>query len=414
MNERQNPPTVVIAGGGMVGSALALALGRAGVSVAVLEPRPASPLPQDAPTELRCSAISPASRRLLQAVGVWEVLQAQRVSPYRHMHVWDSESPARLVFSASELGLTELGWIIENRRIQSALWQALQYCPGVRCLNSPLAGWQNEEGGLRVQLEDGTELRTRLLVGADGRQSRVRQQAGIPLRTHPYAQQALVAVVATERSHEHTAWQRFLPTGPLAFLPLDDGTSSIVWTVDDAEAERLRALDEAAFNAELTAALDARLGPCRLLSPLAAFPLQMQRAGAFVGARLALVGDAAHVVHPLAGQGVNLGFLDAAALAEVVVDALRRGEDVGDARVLNRYQRWRKADTLMTQEFMTLLQRLFGSRNPALVGLRGLGMALVDRSVLKKAFAWHVAGQSDDHPRLSRGEPLGSVQGDAA
>ncbi len=414
MNRKQQSAPVIIAGGGMVGSALALALARAGVPVCVLEPRPAQPLAEDAPYELRCSAISPASIRLLQAVGVWDSIRQQRVSPYRHMRVWDSESPARLEFSAAEMGLSELGWIIENRRIQAALWQALGFCPGVETRQSPLAHWENRDGGLQVTLEDGSQLWTPLLIGADGRQSRVREQAGIPLRVHPYAQQALVAVVETEKPHEQTAWQRFLPTGPLAFLPLAGGSSSIVWSLDDAEAEQVLALDESAFNAALTAALDACLGPCRRVSPLAAFPLQMQRAGAFIGPRLALVGDAAHVVHPLAGQGVNLGFLDAAALAEVLVDALRRGEDIGDARVLNRYQRWRKADTLITQEFMTVLQRLFGSRHPLLAGLRGAGMQLVDKTLLKKAFAWHVAGQSDDHPRLSRGQALEPLRGHVA
>ncbi len=401
MNAAMASP-VVVAGGGMVGAALALALGRAGVEVVVLEPQPPRPPEADGDWALRCSAISPASVRMLEQLGVWQSLPSRRLCPYRHMRVWDSQSPARLDFSAGEMALQALGWIVENHRIQHALWQALQYTPGVRCLDAGLAGWESSEGGLTLRLDDGRQLEAVLLVGADGRASQVREQAGIPLRCHDYGQKALVAVVDTEQPHAHTAWQRFLPTGPLAFLPLADGCSSIVWTLDEDAARQTEALEMDAFGRALTAALDGRLGRCRLRSTVAGFPLRMQRAGSFIGPRLALVGDAAHVVHPLAGQGVNLGFLDAAALAEVLVEAIRRGEDPGDARVLNRYQRWRKGDVLMTQEFMTVLQRLFGTRNGLLTGLRGLGMTLVDRSLLKRALAWHVAGQSEDHPRLSR------------
>lgn len=396
---------VVIAGGGMVGAAAALALARSQVRVALIEPFVPEAVSSDQAVDLRCSAISPPSQRILETLGVWNAVESIRACPYQGMKVWDAESAGELAFSSLDMGLPDLGHIVENRLIQYQLWQALRLSPGVKLItDSPLASRKIKEDRVEISLESGVSLQASLLIGADGKQSKTREHAGIPLRTYDYQQSALVAVIATEKSHQYTAWQRFLSSGPLAFLPLKDGSSSIVWSLDTEQSQAMMALPEEAFNQALSEAFEFQLGACKLLSERAAFPLRMQRAGSFIGSRLALVGDAAHVVHPLAGQGVNLGFLDAAALAETVIEALAKGEDPGDARVLNRYQRWRKSDTLMTQEFMTLLKQLFGTRNPAISLVRGMGMKLVDQTILKGLFANHVAGSSDDHPALARGQ----------
>ena len=395
---------LVIAGGGMVGAALACALAGCGLRIAVVEARPPRrQWPEDS-IDQRVSAISVASERIFRGLGAWEAMVARGVSPFLEMRVWDAGGSGAIHFDSADLGVARLGHIIENRVIQTALLERLEaggvelICPAV------IERFRRGTEGLRLYLEDGAELRTALLVGADGAASRVRELAGIGTRGWSYEQQAVVAWVRTRQSHEHTAWQRFLPEGPLAFLPLRDGRSSIVWSTTPARAEALLAMDETDFCAALGEAFEHRLGQVLEAGPRAAFPLRLQHARRYVGERLVLVGDAAHTIHPLAGQGVNLGLLDAAALAEVIRDRLQRGRDFAATAALRRYERWRKGDNLLTMAVMDGFQRLFGTDFPPLRLARNAGLTAVDRAQpLKNLFMRHAMGLHDDLPRLARG-----------
>ncbi|HXH01740.1 MAG TPA: UbiH/UbiF/VisC/COQ6 family ubiquinone biosynthesis hydroxylase [Candidatus Competibacteraceae bacterium] len=399
------PYDVVIAGGGMVGTALACALGGSPLRVALLESAPPRPLPAGTEPDLRVSAISRASQRILAAVGAWDPIAASaRLAPYRHMRVWDAAGPGRIQFDAAELGEPELGWIIENRVLQYALWETAAghdnlslFCPA----ELHLLGEREAGQYLHLQLHDGRGLRTRLLVGADGAQSRVRRLTGIASAGWEYEQAGLVATVSTEKPHQDTAWQRFLPTGPLAFLPLFDGQCSIVWSTP--HSAQLLALDERSFALTLSEAFDWTLGAITRVGPRTAFPLRLQHAQQYVRPRVALVGDAAHVVHPLAGQGVNLGLLDAAALAEVLLEASAAGRDPGELALLRRYERWRKGHNLLTLGVMDGFKRLFGSTLGPVKLLRNLGLNLTDAiAPVKHLLARHAMGLSGDLPRLAR------------
>ncbi len=400
---------IVIAGGGMVGATLACALRDSGLRIAVVEARrPARDWPQDS-VDLRVSAISVASERIFRALGAWPAMAARGISPFLEMQVWDAGGSGSIHFDSADLGQPRLGHIIENRVIQAALLDQLDTCEAVELISpAVLASWQRHEEGLRLQLEDGSELRTRLLVGADGGASRVRTLAGIATRGWSYEQRAVVAVVETRLSHEQTAWQRFLPTGPLAFLPLRDGRSSIVWSTTPQRAEALLAMDEAAFCKTLGEAFDLRLGRILAAGPRAAFPLRLQHALRYVDHRLALVGDAAHMIHPLAGQGVNLGLLDAAALAQVIGEAVAAGRDFAAPTTLRRYERWRKGDNLLTMGVMDGFKRLFGNDWPPLRLARNLGLRLADRAVpVKNRLMRHAMGLREDLPALARGPLFG-------
>ncbi len=393
---------IAIVGAGMVGTTLAVALARAGFDVALIEAAPPAPYDPASDYDLRVSALSAASQRLFARLGIWPAIAAGRISPYREMQVWDAGGAGILHFDAAELGLPELGHIVENSLIQSAAWQALdrvrRYCPARLRALEPAAD------GCRLLLEDGGALEAQLVVGADGAESRVRELAGIGCSGWSYAQQGIVCNVATEQPHRHTAWQRFLPTGPLAFLPLADGRCSIVWSVDAAEAGTLMALDDEAFRRRLGEAFGGELGAITAVSRRAAFPLRMLHAQRYVQPRLALVGDAAHVIHPLAGQGVNLGLLDTAALAEVLNAAKREGRDLGDLRVLQQYERWRRGDNLLMTAATDGLKRLFGSRNPLLAFARNRGLGVVNAvTPLKNLFIRHAMGIAGDMPPLVRG-----------
>lgn len=385
---------VVLVGGGMVGAATALALHRAGLRTALVEAREPAPWSADDEVDLRVVALAPSSAALLRELDVWNALCASRVSAYRGMHVWDAESGARMDFDAASEGRAELGWIVENRLIQHVLWQALDTAGVRRVCPATVAGYTAHDDHARLDLEDGTALEARLVVAADGAHSALREQAGIEVRGRDYAQRAVVAHVTTERPHQGAAWQRFLPGGPLAFLPLADGRSSVVWSLPEARAREVQSLDDDAFCAALGAALDFRLGRVRSTTARAGFPLRLQLARRYHGERLVLLGDAAHVVHPLAGQGVNLGLRDAAELRDALSDAVQRGSDPGAEYVLRRYARRRRsADTLDAHAF-DALARLFDRTEAPLVALRGLGLRAVNRlRPLKRAFAQHAAGR---------------------
>ncbi len=395
---------VVIVGAGMVGAACACALSAADLRIAVIEARPpATTWPQDS-TDLRVSAITLASRQIFTALHAWEAMTAQRVSPFREMHVWDAGGTGKIHFDCTQTGQEALGYIIENRVIQRALLEQLQHRENVT-LHCPAAisSLTTGEDHVQVDLDTGAALTARVVIGADGAESKVRKLAGITVQRRDYEQKAVVSTVTTALPHRQTAWQRFLPTGPLAFLPLWDGRSSIVWSTTPAEAERLCALDAQAFNRELEEAFDSALGAVEHSGPRAAFVLRRQHANRYTGARLALIGDAAHTVHPLAGQGVNLGLLDAAALAEVLLEAHGAGRDPGAAAALRRYERWRKGDNLLMMSALDGFKHLFGARQGPVRLLRNLGMNWLDRSdLIKDRLMLHAMGLKGDLPRLAR------------
>ena len=401
---------VVVVGGGMVGAALAslLAASRDGLEIAVLEAREPPPFDTSGPIGNRVSAIARGSTRILDACGVWADIAARRISPYREMRVWDAAAtptgPGSLHFDSAELGEPDLGAIVENALIQWALAERLRSQPGVSWIApARLAGLELGEDCAALELADGRRLRARLVVGADGAASTSRGLAGIEAAGWDYGQRAVVATVRPQAHHRETAWQRFLATGPLALLPLADGRCSIVWSTTPEEAEGLLAAEVAQFCAALTEASDGVLGEVQEAESRAAFPLRLQYARDYTRPRFALVGDAAHAVHPLAGQGVNLGFLDAAALAEVVGDALASGRDPGDRRLLRRYERWRKGENLAAMFLIDALGRVFRSEQAALGSIRRLGLALVDATpVVKHEFIRRAMGLAGDLPRLAR------------
>ena len=395
---------IVIVGGGVVGATLACALKDSGLSIALLDAQAPAQYDPKSEVDLRVFALSYASRRILERVGAWEAVAAARLSPYREMQVWDAGGEGSVHFDSADMGEPELGYIVENALLQHALWRQLENNPQVTLLTpAKPEALTLEDGGATLAVSGGRRLKARLVVAADGAASATRELAGIGVVSASYGQRAVVAHVRTEEPHGATAWQRFLPTGPVAFLPLADGRVSVVWSADEAEAERILGLDDAGFCAALTEASEARLGQVRSTTRRLAFPLQRLRAEEYVRARFALVGDAAHAVHPLAGQGVNLGMLDAAALAETISDAQQSGRDIGDLGVLRRYERWRKGDNLAMIFALDGFKRLFSNDSVGVTALRSAGLRAVDRfTPLKHAFVRRAMGLSGDLPHLAR------------
>ena len=395
---------IVIVGGGMVGSALACALGNSSLQVALLEGARPERIHTYDDIDLRVSAISHASQRIFAALDVWDAISAVRVSPFRDMRVWDASGTGKIHFDSSTIGQSTLGWIIENRVIQHALLAQTQTFDNI-ALFCPAALYQATlaKDAVNLQLEDGRKLRTRLLIGADGADSKVRRLSGIASGGWNYAQKGVVSTVATEYHHEETAWQRFLPTGPLAFLPLHDGRCSIVWSTTPDQADHLLNQGATAFAHSLAEAFAWRLGAITRVGPRGAFPLHTQFAQNYVKPRIALIGDAAHVVHPLAGQGVNLGLLDAASLAEVLLAGATAGFDPGSYKVLRRYERWRKGENILMLGVLDGLKRLFGNSLPPVRLLRNAGLNLTDRATpLKQLLARRAMGLDGDLPQLAR------------
>lgn len=394
---------VLIVGGGMVGSALACALGRAGFSVALLDATlPETEWDRDE-VDLRVSALTRASQQLLTRLGAWQRMAALRVSPYREMHVWDAGG-ASIHFDSAEIGEPDLGHIVENRVTRLALWQELQGLEQVELLcPAVLDDFDLGGAGVQVRLDGGRSLSARLLVGADGGRSRVRSLAGIAVRGWAYDQHALVATIRPQRHHQDTAWQRFMATGPLAFLPIEDGRCSIVWSTRPEHAESLLALPDDEFLTALGDASERVLGEILEVGPRACFPLRLQHAESYVKPGLALIGDAAHSIHPLAGQGVNLGFLDAAQLADSLIQARAAGRDIGSLACLRRFERARKGDNIAMLAAMDGFKRLFGNRNPGLRLVRNLGLGLTDRAgPLKRLIMQRALGRIGELPALAR------------
>ena len=400
---------LIIVGAGMVGSALALALEHSGLEILVVDGGPLSvrPFAAEGAFEPRVSALSAASQRILERLGVWDGIAARRVSPYRDMRVWDGSGTGSVHFSAASVHAEVLGHIVENRVVQDALLDRLHDSQIGLLGSARLEQLRRSGDGWLLTLADGRELRAPLLVAADGANSAVRRLAGCATREWDYLHHAIVTSVRCERPHQATAWQRFTDDGPLAVLPLarqgDEHWCSIVWSTVPAEAERLMALDDEAFRHELGKAFEWRLGQVTAVDPRICIPLRQRHAKRYVESGLALIGDAAHSIHPLAGQGVNLGFLDAAVLAEVLLHALQRGEQANDVRVLSRYERRRMPHNLAMMAAMEGFERLFQADPLPLRLLRNSGLNWVDELPDAKAlFVRRALGLAGDLPALAQ------------
>jgi 2-polyprenylphenol 6-hydroxylase len=399
---------ILIIGGGMVGACLAAlcACDRKlhGLRIGLLEGRPPTSAPQG-DVDLRVSAVSRASQRILQAIEAWQRLGPEHLSAYSDMVVWDasgrSRGPGSLHFAASELGEPNLGHIVENRRLQWAVYECAAF-RAVTLLQGELSELSLNDEVAVAKLADGRQVRAVLVVGADGGASASRRLAGIETTGRDYEQSALVTHVRTEHPHQHTAWQRFLPGGPIAFLPLADGRSSIVWTLPRQRCTELLQIAPAELAQELATAVDGTFGAIQIAAPLASFPLALAHARSYCKPRFVLVGDAAHSVHPLAGQGVNLGFMDAAALVEVLAAHAEDGAaGLAELRVLRRYERWRRSENLLALGLIDGLNRLFSNASGVLTQARGFGLTMVDNSrVAKRMLMGRALGTAGEVPKL--------------
>jgi 2-octaprenylphenol hydroxylase len=402
---------VAIVGGGPVGACAAALLARAaaagagGLRVVLIEPKVPLPPAAGAPPDARVVAISRASETLLRSAGAWAGVAGPRVCAYERMRVWHesvaADGEGALVFDAADVGEPNLGFIVENRLLQTALLAAFSAAGG-HLVSAQFSSLAIDADGVSIATSRGA-LRARLVVGADGAQSAVRTAAGLTAELRDYRQTAIVGTVATARPHGLTAWQRFMKDGTLAFLPLFDGTSSIVWSADEPLAAALTAASAADFARQLDRASDLALGATRLVSERVSFPLRRLNAPRYVAERVALVGDAAHVVHPLAGQGVNLGLLDAGALAQEVAAAVARREDPGSLGVLRAYERWRKSEVAVMAASIDVFDRLLAHGTGPFARLAQHGLAWVNRSQeLRRLFIRRALGVSGELPELAR------------
>lgn len=381
---------VVIVGAGIAGSALAVALAGSGLSLALVEAQALQrkPLPTErglGSFDARVSALTPNSIAFLESLGAWASVAGYRHCAYSHMTVWDADGTGRIEFDRSELDVPALGHIVENRAIVDGLLSVLEQARDIDVYSpdSLQRCQRDDDGAMLLEIEGGERLRASLVVGADGALSRLRQMLAFRTREWDYGHRALVCTVRTAEDHQHTAWQRFLPTGPLAFLPLPgnpgESFSSIVWSLQEAVAEEVLALDEAEFCARLGKAFEETLGPVLASSPRFAFPLRQRHAVDYIQPGVALVADAAHTIHPLAGQGINLGLQDVAVLAEELLRAQQGGLQPGRMDVLSRYQRRRKGDNLLMMGAMDGFKRLFEQQALPVRWLRNAGMRGVGR-----------------------------------
>ena len=409
---------VLIVGGGIAGLACAgllrhrLRARRAPLRIGVLEARAPRPPADRVAPGLRVLAISPASRAILEECGAWDAFPAGMTSPYERMRVWQAGhapfGPGSLGFDAAESGAPELGHIVDHDWLRIGLWNRIADAgdgPVDLLTGSPPASLDATPEAMTVRLGDGTELRARLLVGADGAESWVRGQLLLATTGRDYGQLAVVGHVGSERPHARTAWQCFTPGGPVALLPLADGRSSFVWSCFEAEGRELAALADEEFGARITAATGNVLGALRATTPRLAVSLAARHTHRYTGARFALIGDAAHQIHPLAGQGINLGLQDVAVLAGTLATHLSgsRFADPGDALVLRRYERWRKGANLLTMATMEGLHRVFTSDSAVLTRLAAAGLGAVDRlPAVKRLLMAQASGGA-----LTRGQHAG-------
>jgi 2-octaprenyl-6-methoxyphenol hydroxylase len=401
--------SIVIGGGAFAGLALALALRQGlGREIPIIVADPA--LGVRPSRDPRATAIVAACRRLFEAIGVWDAVAAES-HPILDMVVTDSKledatRPVFLTFGGEVEPGEPFAHMIENRHLIDALVMRASN-EGIDLRATTVAGFEQSAGGVDVSLGDGDTIEASLLVAADGARSKLRERAGIATHGWDYDQSGIVVTVGHERDHGGRAEEHFLPAGPFAILPLKGARSSLVWTENRTEAARIVALSEDEFHTELEQRFGLHLGEIKALDRPRAFPLGYFVARSFIGERLALVGDAAHVIHPIAGQGLNMGLKDIAALAEVVVDAARLGIDLGQADVLERYQRWRRFDTMAMGLATNSLNLLFSNKSTLLRSVRDIGLGLVDRMPpLKSVFIRQAAGLSGEVPRLLKGEAL--------
>lgn len=400
---------IIIVGAGMVGSSLALALKDSGLDVVLLDGGSLTVPPFDPQSAFapRVSALSIASQNVLENLGAWPGVLARRASPYREMQVWDGSGTGSIHFSASDAHAEVLGHIAENQIVQDALLEQLQHSSIALLAHSQLSQLRRSGSDWLLSMADGSSLRTRLLIAADGANSSVRRLTGTATREWDYKHHAVVTSVICERPHQHTCWQRFTDEGPLALLPLQhaDGRNwcSLVWSLPPERAQQVLALDDEPFCQQLGEAFEQRLGKITYADPRFSIPLRQRHAKHYIEQGLAFVGDAAHVIHPLAGQGVNLGFLDVASLADVLLNAIERGEDYASVQVLSRFERQRMPHNLAMMAAMQGFQELFQSDNLSLRLLRNLGLktvaALPDA---KTAFVRHALGLGMQLPPLAQ------------
>ncbi len=413
MNAKPRTRTdIIIIGGGLIGPALALALAKPGFGVTVLD-RVAAERRAQPDFDGRAYAVALGSMRLLRALEVWSAVE-DKAQPIRDIHVSEGvpEGMPLLHFDPRELDEGRVGWIVEDRWLRGALLAAMEVAKGITQLAPvEMAGVDRDGTGATVRLADGRALTAPLVIACDGRRSVTAEAAGIRRLRWGYDQTGLVNAIEHDLPHDGLAHQSFFPGGPFAVLPLPDeglgNRSSLVWSERTAEADRLQALDDDAFTAEIATRIGPRLGRIGLVGRRSAYPLDLTLAERYVVPRLALAGDAAHGIHPIAGQGLNIGLRDVAALSEVLVEAVRIGEDIGAANVLERYQRWRRFDATSLALGMDALNRLFSNRNPALKLARDTGLAAINRTgPLRRAFMREAAGIEGDVPRLLRGQAL--------
>ncbi len=382
---------IVILGGGLVGLTAANLFAQQGFLVALLDRQGPSLIWDDNHFDMRCSAISKGSQIIFQKLGVWDAIVEERVSPYERMHVWDKLGFGEITFDAAEVGSTDLGHIIENRVMQKALWDCAKKNENIHFFvpTTPTDVQVASEYAF-LTLNDQKKIQAKLIIGADGGHSWLREYIHIESKQYEYHQSALVAVVSTELSHQQTAWQRFLPEGPLAFLPLNakkqnqSNMSSIVWTVTTDKIKTLMSLTEAKFCKELAHAFDYRLGAVLSVAERRDFSLNRLHAKHYISERIALMGDAIHVIHPLAGQGVNLGLQDAQKLVETISLASKQGSDIGSYLILRKYERARKGQILATLAAMDFLNKIFTRADTLSLGLRSVGLNFLDKTAFLK------------------------------
>lgn len=404
---------LLIVGGGMVGACLAAAIASdrelSRLRIALLDANPPTQPPVGSDIDLRVSAVSRASQRILESFGAWQAIPDAYRSPYSEMIVWDAAGKpfgsGSIRFSASETSEPNLGHIIENRRLQWGIYASPAFASGITLLRATLAGLEFDDDAATALLGDGRRVTATLIVGADGANSASRTFAGIETVGWRYEQHAFVTHVRTEHPHRQCAWQRFQPNGPIAFLPLADGRSSIVWTTKPEHAADLVSGDAESVGAQIARALDHVLGAVTIDGPRGSFPLALSHAKQYCLPRFVLIGDAAHAVHPLAGQGVNLGFLDCAALVETLSAELAKSGHAGslcELRVLRRYERWRKSENMFALGLIDGLNRLFSNSNDALGWLRRTGLSLVnDSAIAKRALIGRAMGIAGEVPQLA-------------
>jgi len=380
---------IVVLGAGIVGLSFACALADSGLNIAVVEGREADVEWPPQHFEARVSAITRASQHFFNQLSCWQRMQQLRVSAYTGMYVWDEAGQGAVDFSCQDIAEENLGHIIENKVIQMALLDKLQFSPQLTLLCPHRAtALKIENDFAEVTLDDASVLQTKLIVAADGANSSARDMAGFTLKQKDYGHSAIVTTVVSEKPHQSIAWQRFLSTGPLAFLPLNEPfTSSIVWSADHAVANDLMSQEDETFKKSLACAFEMRLGEIKQISRRFSFPLSQRHVDEYVKPRIALIGDAAHTIHPLAGQGVNLGIADAKCLASLIKKASAQNRDFSQAHTLRRYARWRRAENQKMMVAMAGFKKIFTMDTAAAVGLRSLGLDFVNKSPsLKKLF----------------------------